>query len=92
LRSYRVYLSETAKRQLQGLPVRTQTRIKRALAKLEGDPFHPRPKAAVKRLRGPIRDYYRQRIGEYRALYVVEGNRVLVAKILPRSKAYHWLE
>jgi len=26
------------------------------------------------------------------AIYVVKGNRVLVAKILPRSNAYYWIE
>ena len=89
---YRVLLSETARRQLRDLQVRTRTRIERALAELEDDPFHPRPKADIKRLKGPDRDYYRQRIGDHRAIYVVDGRRVLVAKILPRSKAYEWLE
>jgi mRNA interferase RelE/StbE len=92
LKSYRVFLSETAQRQLRDLPVTTQLRIKRALAELEDNPFRPRPKADIKRMKGPDRDYFRQRIGDYRAIYVVEGHRVLVAKILPRSRAYQWLE
>jgi len=92
LKRYRVFLSETARRQLKEIPVRMQTRIKRALTQLEDDPFRPRPKADIKRLKGPDRDYYRLRIGDYRAIYVVEGQRLLVAKILLRSKAYEWLE
>ena len=92
MKRYRVFLSETACRQLRGIPARMQTRIKRALTELEDDPFRPRPKADIKRLKGPDRDYYRLRIGDYRAIYVVEGQRVLVAKILLRSKAYEWLE
>ncbi len=92
MKRYEVLLSETVQRQLRDIPVRTQMRIKRALTELEEDPFRPRPRADIKRLKGPDRDYYRQRIGNYRAIYVVEGQRVLVAKILPRSKAYEWLE
>ena len=92
MKRYRVFLSETARRQLKEIPVRMQTRIKRALTELEDDPFRPRPRADIKRLKGPDRDYYRLRIGDYRAIYVVEGQRVLVAKILQRSKAYDWLE
>ena len=92
MKRYRVFLSITARRQLGDLAVRTQTRIKRALAELEDDPFHPRPKADIKRMKGPVRDYFRQRIGDHRAIYVVDGHRVLVAKILPRSKANDWLE
>ena len=92
MRKYRVFLSETARRQLRDIPAKIQTRIKEALAELEDEPFHPRPKADIKRLKGPDRDYYRQRIGDYRVIYVVEGKRVMVAKILPRSKAYKWLD
>jgi len=92
LKRYRVFLSQTARRQLRGIPDTSQNRIKRALTELEDDPFRPRPRADIKRLKGPDRDYYRQRIGDHRAIYVVEGQRVLVAKILPRSKAYTWLE
>jgi len=92
LRKYRVFLSQTALRQLGDLPIKTQTRIKKALTELEVDPFRPRPRADIKRLKGPDRDYLRQRIGDQRVIYVVEGKRVLVAKIIPRSKAYQWLE
>ena len=92
MKRYEVLLSETALRHLRGLPVDVADRVKRALSELAGDPFRPRPKVDIKRLKGPQRDYFRLRIGEYRAIYVVDGRRVLVAKILPRSKAYEWLD
>ena len=92
MKRYRVFLSETARRQLREIPARMQTRIKRALTELEDDPFRPRPKADIKNLKGRDRDYYRLRVGDYRAIYVVEVRRVLVSKILLRSKAYEWLE
>ncbi len=92
MKKYRVFLSETARRQLRDLPVKTHLRIKEALAELEDDPFRPRPRADIKRLKGPDRAYFRQRIGDHRVIYVVEEHRVLVAKILIRSKAYEWLD
>jgi mRNA-degrading endonuclease RelE of RelBE toxin-antitoxin system len=91
LKRYEVLLSETARRQLRDLPVDVVDRIKRALSKLAEDPYRPRPKVDIKRLKGPKRDYFRLRIGDHRAIYVVDGRHVLVAKILPRSKAYEWL-
>ena len=89
---YEVLLSETAIRQLKRLPPDLQKRIKKALTELRAEPFKPRAKADIKKLKGPKRDYYRLKVGDYRAIYVVEGKSVLVAKILPRSKAYDWIE
>lgn len=92
MKKYRVFLSETARRQLREFPGRTQSRIEKALTELEDDPFRSRPMADIKRLKGPDRAYFRLRIGDHRVIYVVEGHRVLVAKILLRSKAYEWLD
>jgi mRNA interferase RelE/StbE len=79
-------VSETARRQLGSLPLDMQAKVKRKLRKLEEDPYQPRSKVDIKKLKGPKKDYYRLRIGNYRAIYVIEGNKVMVAKILPRSK------
>ncbi len=89
---FEVLLSETARWQLNNLPPDMRAHIKITLGELEDDPYRPRPKTDIKKLKGPKRDYYRLRIGNYRAIYVVEGNIVLVAKILPRNKAYDWIE
>ena len=89
---YRVLLSETARTQLKRLPDKLQKRIKKALSELGTDPYKPRPKCDIKRVKGPKRLYYRLRVGNYRAIYVVENDNVKVAKILPRSKAYDWIE
>ena len=92
MRKHDVLISDTARRQLNDLPEKQRERVRAALFGLADDPFRPRPKADIKPLRGPNRNYYRLRIGEYRAIYVVEGDKVLVAKILARSKAYDWLD
>jgi mRNA interferase RelE/StbE len=92
LRTYRVLLSETTVRQLRDMPQADGERMKRALGQLEEDPFRPRSGVDIKRLRGPGRDYHGLRVGDHRAIYVVEEDRVLVAKVIRRSKAYRWLD
>lgn len=74
------------------LDKKTSDRIKKALAELADDPIHSRPRADIKMLRGSIRDYWRLRVGDYRAVYTVDENRVLAARILHRHSAYSWLE
>ena len=90
--SYEVLLSETARRQLGSLEPKMRRRVKASLAKLKEDPFRSRSKVDIKKLRGPNREYFRIRIGNYRAIYVIERKKVKVAKILPRNKAYDWIE
>jgi mRNA interferase RelE/StbE len=86
LTKYEVLVSETAKSQLEALDGETRARIKRALRNI--DPS----RSTIKRLKGPKRDYFRLRVGEYRVILTVEGKRVLVAKILHRRVAYSWVD
>ena len=83
---YEVLVSETARKQLEALDKGTRARIKRALRNV--DPS----RSTVKRLKGPKRDYFRLRVGDYRVILTVEGNRVLVVKILHRRFAYYWVD
>ena len=70
---YEVLVSETARRQLEALDRDTRARIKRALRGI--DLSLP----AIRRLKGPKRDYFRLRVGEYRVILTVRGDRILVA-------------
>ncbi|MCK4949550.1 MAG: type II toxin-antitoxin system RelE/ParE family toxin [Thermoplasmata archaeon] len=83
---YEVLVSQTARKQLEALDKGTRARIKRALRNI--DPS----RSTVKRLKGPKRDYFRLRVGEYRVVFTVEGKRVLVVRILHRRVAYHWVD
>lgn len=83
---YEVLVSETARKQLEALDKGTRARIKRALRDI--DPS----RSTVKRLKGPKRDYFRLRVGEYRVMFTVEGKRVLVVRILHRRVAYSWVD
>jgi mRNA-degrading endonuclease RelE of RelBE toxin-antitoxin system len=92
LTKYRVYLSETARRQYEELPKDVRETVRSDLFELETDPFRNRPKADIKKIKSSKKTYYRLRSGSYRAIYVIEGTDVKVAKILPRDKAYDWLD
>ena len=83
---YEVLVSETARKQLEALDRGTRARIKRALRNV--DPS----RSTVKRLKGPKRDYFRLRVGEYRVILTAEGNRILVVKILHCRVAYSWVD
>jgi mRNA interferase RelE/StbE len=73
---FRVELTATAQRQLERLPPAFQHRLTTAMARLGGDPWP----AGAKRLKGP-NDVFRIRVGDYRILYRVIEDRLLVLVI-----------
>ena len=88
--SYDIKLHPNAVKFLRELDSVTADRIKSALRNLENDPFRKRPKADIKTLEGTKGkdDLYRLRIGDYRAVYAVEGNTIWVTEIFLRGKGY----
>ncbi|TXT54647.1 MAG: hypothetical protein BAJATHORv1_60144 [Candidatus Thorarchaeota archaeon] len=90
---YRVTLSATAILQLSRTSSRDQKKIRSGLKSLMGNPFPRKSRDDIIRLL--TRDEYslfRQRIGDYRIIYFVDGNEVKVTEIIPKSKKYHWLD
>ena len=93
LEAYNVLLSRVAQRFIDRLDGKTAARVRKCLGCLSENPFHGRPGADIKQLSGycnPV--FYRLRIGDYRAIYAVEGHEVKVTEIMPRGKGYEWLE
>ena len=82
--SYEVFLEKRAKDQLEKLSTDTSERIKEKLGILRKGFL---PELDIKKLEG-YKNCYRLRIGDYRALFELEGNRIVVYAILPRRKAY----
>lgn len=82
---YRVQISPKALRQLEALPKRMRERIDTRILALAGD---PRPHG-VKRLQGQ-EDRYRIRIGDYRVIYTIHDDvlLVLVVEVVNRRDAY----
>lgn len=83
--AYTVELSNQAKRDLAALSPDVQTRIVKALRKLEAN---PRP-SGIKKLTGN-ENAYRLRVGDYRVLYEVYDTLllVLVVKVGHRREVY----
>ncbi len=70
---YRVLILPRAQRQIQSLPLQVRKRISEAVDSLE---TNPRP-VGVKKLKGSD-GLYRLRVGDYRIIYAVEDEELLV--------------
>lgn len=78
---------------IRELDARQRERLRTRLEGLEVDPFRPRPKADIKNCgkhHGVI--FYRLRVGDLRALYVVERDEVKVTEIFRRGRGYRWID
>lgn len=84
--AYTVILDDPARKALQKLPHETQERILLALHLLAETPRPPN----VKKLAGNKEELYRIRVGDYRILYHIEDDRliVLVVRIGHRRDVY----
>lgn len=70
---YDIEISETAEKQLKKLQRGDQRRVARAIVALADEP-HPR---GSRKLSG-YNDVFRIRVGRYRVIYSVSGNRLIV--------------
>lgn len=86
--AYSVVLSPSAERDLRRISERDRVRVMDALEPLAADPFRPRPGCDIRKLKGFRPPAYALRVGEYRALYAVEGSEVKVTSVKHRSIAY----
>ena len=78
---------------IRELDARQRERLQTRLEELEVDPFRPRPKADIKNCgkhHGVI--FYRLRVGDFRAVYVVERDEVKVTEIFRRGRGYRWID
>lgn len=87
--SYTVVLALAAREDLRGLPKLEAKRILMKIKILEVNPF-PRGKNP-RRLRGKGNGY-RLRMGDYRALYMIEGKHVTVFAIGNRKNVYRRID
>ena len=87
---YKVKLHRGVVKALAGLPPKLRSGIIGALRTLQTDPFQPRSGTDIIRLKGTRgkQDLFRLRIGDYRAIYAVEGNVVYVTDLFHRGKGY----
>ena len=91
--SFEIKLHPDAVKFLVNLNPETKERLKSGIKNLGIDPFKSRSRADIKKLKGTKKrdDLYRLRIGDYRVIYAVEENTVLVLEIISRERGYDWL-
>jgi len=82
---YDIEISETAEKQLKKFQRGDQRRVARAIVALADEP-HPR---GSRKLSG-YNDVFRIRVGRYRVIYSVSGNRliIIILKIGHRKDVY----
>lgn len=85
---YSVIVSRTFQRQFHSLQKQLQKRIKDALKELEIKPTQPRSGADIKPLTSTKPQKHRLRVGDYRIIYMIEGNTVYVIEVFRRSRGY----
>jgi mRNA interferase RelE/StbE len=86
LSSYKIKFDRRVKKDFKSIQAQDIKRIKSAILKLSNN---PRPDSCTK-LKGDKRDYYRIRVGNYRVVYSVEDEilLVLVVTVGHRKKIY----
>jgi mRNA interferase RelE/StbE len=87
---YEIKLHKEVAKALSRIEPKLRTRIIRGLHALQENPYEPRPSADIVRLRGTRgrQDLFRLRIGDYRAIYAIEGNVVRVTDLFHRGRGY----
>jgi mRNA interferase RelE/StbE len=87
---YEVKVHRSVVKYLERLEPKLRERIKAALRGLREDPYEPRPGVDMARLAGTKgrQGLYRLRVGDYRAIYAIEGKVVYVTDLFYRGKGY----
>ena len=84
---FTVMLSPDARKYLDGLNDKRAKNIKKHLKELEKEPFNPRAGCDIDTVAGSGRPLmYRLRMGEFRAMYFVEGQAVYVTDLFPKKR------
>lgn len=83
-----VLLSRSAISALDALPPKERRRVANGLKALGADPITPRSGCDVKKLEGGEPAKYRLRVGDWRAVYVVDTAEVRVIEIFRRGRGY----
>ena len=80
---FRVVLTDHAVSDLEGLPSKIRERIQHDLESMAGDPFPSGMQ--IKRLKSFRPPVYRLRSGEFRVLYMIEEETIIVLRIIDRK-------
>lgn len=85
---YTVIVSRTFQKQFYSLQDKLQEKIKNAMKELEINPNRPREGADIKPLKKTKPQKHRLRVGDYRIIYLIEGDTVYVIEVFKRGRGY----
>lgn len=93
MKKFKILVSRVAQKQLLTLDQRLRDKIKRRIRQLSANPYRPRAKADIKKLKGSFNpELYRLRVGDFRVVYAVIGAEIRITEIIRRGKSYEWLD
>lgn len=88
----KVLVSKTFQQKFYKTPKSVQDRIKNLLKELQKDPHKSRPNCDIKLLTDTKPKKYRLRIGDFRIIYLVEKEKILVIDLIKREVGYSRLD
>ncbi len=80
---FQVVLSPKAAKELDAFNDAVCKRLTSGMKILEENPF-PKGKL-IKKIKGTSSDYYRLRVDKYRIFYFIEGNKIVVLRVLSKK-------
>jgi len=80
---YTLIYTQRAERDIAGLDSKTKERIGKTLLRYKEDPLR-----YAEKLSDPILGTYRFRIGDYRVIFDLEGNEIVVLRVGHRREIY----
>ena len=80
---YRLIYTQRAERDIAGLDSKTKERIDKTLLRYKEEPLR-----YAEKLSDPILGTYRFRIGDYRVIFDLEGNEIVVLRVGHRREIY----
>ncbi len=81
-----VLATKKAEKQIKSLPPHIKKKIDELIDHLKDDPL-PAKRYDLKKIRGK-KDVYRIRIGNYRVLYKIQDNVIIILLMIQRKQAY----
>jgi mRNA interferase RelE/StbE len=85
---YKILVSRTFQKQFHALDTEIQTRIKNSLGNLQEDPLSSRSGADIKPLVHTNPQKYRLRVGQYRIIYRLQDDTVMIIEMFRRGRDY----
>ena len=80
---YKLVYTKRAERDIAGLDSKTKERIGKTLLRFEEEPLR-----YAEKLSDPILGTYRFRIGDYRVIFDIEGNEIIVLRVGHKREIY----